>query len=370
MNYFPISLASGKAFCNRKEELQRIYYNIKDASPTLLVSPRRYGKTSLVLKACEDMKKPYSHVDLYKALSEEDIVQFILNGIGQLLGQIENTPEKLMKVATEFFSGFQLKFILESYGLAVEFGRKRRNSVELVLAALERLDKHAQKRKKHVILFLDEFQVLAEIAHNNAMEAAIREAAQKAKQVSYIFSGSNRHLIEAMFNDKKRPFYNLCDTIILGRITKEHYNPYLNRASLERWNKPLPVSVLETILDLVELHPYYVNKLCSLVWHQLELPKESHVVAAWDQYVIESRSGIERELSLLKINQRKLLVYLSNEEGVQEPFSKSYANDWNMSVTSIHRAMEALLQKDYVFINNHGRYCVLDPLIKSVLQKP
>jgi AAA+ ATPase superfamily predicted ATPase len=96
-------------------------------NPTLLVSPRRYGKTSLALKAFENIKWAYAHVDLYKALSEEDIAQFILNGIGQLLGRIEGTPKKLMKVATEFFSGFQLKFVLEKYGLAVEFARKRKN---------------------------------------------------------------------------------------------------------------------------------------------------------------------------------------------------------------------------------------------------
>lgn len=371
MNYFPTTLAGGKAFCNRKEELQRTVYNLKNTSPTLLVSPRRYGKTSLALKAFEDIKWPYAHIDLYKALSEEDIARFILNGIGQLLGQIESTPEKLMKAANEFFSGFQLKFVLEKHGLAVEFSRQRKNSVDLILAALVKLDAHAVKRKTQVIVFLDEFQVLAEVVNNNSIEAAIREAAQKSKHVSYVFSGSNRHLIEAMFNDKKRPFYNLCDTVSLSRITKNHYTPYINKAAIEHWKQPLSEQALETIFDLTELHPYYVNKLCSLVWQQPKPPGETDIAGAWSRYVAENRTGIERELSLLSLNQRKLLINLCEEkdEGVQEPFSQQFANDWRMSATSIHRAMAALLEKDYVFISKDGKYRVLDPLIRSILQQ-
>lgn len=369
MNYFPTSLAGGKAFCNRKEELQRILYNLKNTNPTLLVSPRRYGKTSLALKAFEDIKWPYAHIDLYKALSEEDIARFVLNGIGQLLGRIESTPEKLMKVATEFFSGFQLKFVLEKYGLAVEFSRKSKKSIDLILAALEKLDAHAVKRKIQVIIFLDEFQVLAEVINNNSIEAAIREAVQKSQKVSYIFSGSNRHLIEAMFNDKKRPFYNLCDTITLSRITKNHYEPYIKKAAIEQWKQPLSEPALETIFSLTELHPYYVNKLCSLVWQQQALPDTTCIDDAWRRYVAENRSGIERELSLLSLNQRKLLINLAEEEGVKEPFGRQSSDTWGMSVTSVHRAMESLLEKDYVFVDENGRYRVLDPLIKSIFQQ-
>jgi hypothetical protein len=368
MNYFPTALASGRAFCNRKEELQRILYNLKNTNPTLLVSPRRYGKTSLALKSFEDVKWPYAHVDLYKALSEDDIARFILNGIGRLLGRMESTPLKLMKAATEFFSGFQLKFALEKYGLSVEFSKKEKQSVDLILAALEKLENHAAKRKKRVIMFLDELQVLAEVVNNSSIEAAIREAAQKSKHVSYVFSGSNRHLIEVMFNDKKRPFYNLCDTITLSRIKEEDYVPYINKAAKERWKKPLSQHIFESIFSLTELHPYYINKLCSQVWQQSKLPDEASITNSWNRYVAENKSGIERELSLLSVNQRKLLINLSEENGILEPFSQQFAMSWGMSATSIHRAMESLLERDYIFKDAQGKYRILDPLIKSILQ--
>src|SRR5580658_4362862 len=116
MNYFPTYLALGEAFCNRKEELKRISFDLKGNIPILLISPRRYGKTSLALKSFEQIKWAYTHIDLYKALSEEDIEKFILHGSGQLLGKLESAPKQLLRVASDFFASMQIKVILEKTG--------------------------------------------------------------------------------------------------------------------------------------------------------------------------------------------------------------------------------------------------------------
>ncbi len=369
VNYFPLSLASGKAFCNRRNELKRIHYNLKNKNATLLISPRRYGKTSLALQAFESIQWPYAHIDLYKALSEEDIAHFILNGIGQLLGKIESTPQKLIKVASDFFTGLQLKFAVEKYGLSVELSQKDKRPVDLILAALERLDAHVLKRKKQAILFLDEFQVLAEVVNNNRIEAAIREAGQKTKAVCYVFSGSNRHLIESMFNDKKRPFYHLCDQLIVKRMHRSHYIPYLTHAAQERWSRTLSESGMEVIFEVTELHPYYLNKLCSLIWQKEQSPNAQDVYEIWHQHVNENKSSVEREFSLLRLNQRKLLLQLALNQEIKMPFSKKYALQWSMSSTSIHRAMASLIEKDYVLIDEEGNYKILDPLLKAVLSE-
>ena len=367
MNYFPVSLASGKAFCNRKEELKQIHYNLENKIATLLVSPRRYGKTSLVLQALEHIKWPYAHIDLYKALSEDDIARFILNGVGRLLGQIERSPKKLMKVAAEFFAGFQLKFAIEKAGVSVEFSKKEKKPVDLILAALEKLDDYVVKSKKEAVLFMDEFQTIAEVVNNNSIEAAIREAAQKAKAVCYVFSGSNRHLIESMFNDRNRPFYNLCDQLTLNRIDSKHYIPYINKAAKAKWDQELPVSLIEIILSITDCHSYYVNKLCSIIWRNTQIPITEDIENAWAQYVDESTSRVEQELSLLTLNQRKLLLNLAISHVIKEPFGQECALLWGMSSTSIHRAMEALLVRDYVFVDQSGAYKILDPLFRSVL---
>ncbi len=367
MNYFPTYLASGNAFCNRKDELKRIIYDLKGGTPILLMSPRRYGKTSLALKAFGEIKWPYSHVDLYKALSEEDIVRFILNGIGQLLGKLESTPKKLMNIAGEFFSNLSVKVVFEKMGVKLEFDSKKKHYTDIILKSLENLNSLSSKKNKKIILFLDEFQVLGEVIKNNSIEAIIREAAQKSTHVRYVFSGSNRHLMEQMFEDRSRPFYKLCDHIKLQRIKEIEYEKYIQKAATLKWKNKLSNDSLRVIFETTEYHSYYINKLCSLLWQQSKIPSRETILITWKKFALENKSPVERELSLLSINQRKILIVLSKEEGVCELFGKKMIQNLNLNSSSIQRAIEPLIEKDYVFMDENKNYKVLDPLIKSIL---
>ena len=86
MDYFPTKLAAGAAFCNREKEQEELLRCLNNVSPVLLISPRRYGKTSLAMHVLDKNNFLYVHIDFYKELSEEDIASAILNGIGRLLG--------------------------------------------------------------------------------------------------------------------------------------------------------------------------------------------------------------------------------------------------------------------------------------------
>lgn len=367
VNYFPTKLAKGAAFCNRKAELNRLKHNIETANPVLIISPRRYGKTSLSLRAFEQLKWPYVQVDLYKAFSEEDIEQFILNGIGKLLGKLEKIPKKLITLAGEFFSNIHINVAIDKEGLQLDFSKRKKSPTENILKALERLHELAAKRQKKIILHLDEFQSVGQVCKNYAIEAALREIAQKSEYIAFVFSGSDRHMIEELFNDKKRPFYNLCDTIVLDRISKEDYVTYLQHASRKKWHKELPEQTIDQIILCTERHSFYLNKLCSLLW--LGSHPTPHMVSeAWINFVTENKSAIERELSLLTLNQRKLLTVAAEENGIFEPFSNDFLSKINISGSSTVSAMKFLLKKDYILIDPiDGKYKILDPLIKSVL---
>ncbi len=368
-NYFPSLIAEGDAFCNRTDETEHLLYNLNTGTPSLLVSPRRYGKTSLALRAFSLSGYPYAHVDLYKALDEKEIAQYILNGIGRLMGQVEKTPKKRLKAASDFLSSLQLKVSLHNDEIAIQFSRKEVKPVDLVLAALERLDDYLTKRAKpqRGILFLDEFQTLAEVTFNKSIEAAIREAMQKAKSVVYVFAGSNRHLIERMFNDDSRPFFNSCDQIKLDRISEAHYIAQINKAADDRWSDALSDDFFEAVFSCTERHPFYVNKLCSLVFRKPKPPIGDIVYGAWRDYVNDNISRVEQEVALLKVNQRKLLIRIAQDGFVEHPFSSEYSQICGIAPTSVHRAMKVLIEKDYVYQDNEAKYRVLDSLIKFAL---
>ncbi len=368
-NYFPTMVATREAFCNRSVETERLIYNLETGTPSLLISPRRYGKTSLALQAFSKLELPYAHVDLYKALNEQEIAQYILHGIGKIISQTEKTPTKLLKAAGNFFGALQLNISLYGKDLSLEITQRPKRAVDLILTALEKLDHYVTEHSgiSGCILFLDEFQTLAEVTPNKSIGSAIREAMQKSKSVRYVFAGSNRHLIERMFHDDSRSFFNACDEIQLNRISAKHYSEHIKQASLDRWGDMLKEDAYDIIFACTERHPYYINKLCSMI---LRLPKPATAEAIrqeWMDYVQENKARVEQEAMLLKLNQRRLLLHLASADYVENPFSHEYAQETSMPITSIHRAMNFLLEKDYVFKDQQARYRVLDPLIKAAL---
>ena len=331
------------------------------------MSPRRYGKTSLCLRAFEQLRWHYAQVDLYKAFSEEDIEKFILNGIGLLLGQLEKAPKKLISLAADFFSNISVSVSIEKEGLSLDFSKRKKSSAETILQSLERLHALAEKRRKKIIFYLDEFQVVGQVCSTYAIEAVLREVAQKSKYISFVFSGSDRHLIEQMFNDKKRPFYKLCNVIRLDRISEHDYEKQLQKASIEKWNNELSKETIEEILFYTERHAYYLNKLCSILWQDKQ-PTPSAVSKAWNGFVLENKSPVERELSLLTTNQRKILTFISEKGEIFEPFGKAFLSKLEMSNSSAARAMKLLMDKDYILVDPENNvYKLLDPLMKSVL---
>ncbi len=370
MNYFPTYLAMGLSFCNRKDELKRMIKDLESGVPILLISPRRYGKTSLALRVLEKIQWPYAHVDLYKAFSEEEVVRFILTGVGALLGKLETAPKKLLLLAGDFFSRLNIQVAYQGTSLALSFKDKApQNLTEVLLATLEKLNQLAIEKKTKVVLFIDEFQMVGEVSTNHLIEAVLREVAQKSEGLVFIFSGSNRHLMEEMFNDKKRPFYKICDHISLERISEQDYVSQIQQAALEEWGQNLDSPLILKILALTERHSYYVNKLCSMLWQIDSPPTEESIKNTWMSLVLENKSITERELSLLSLSQRKLLLFIAERGKLESAFGRESMHGMNLSIGGVQSALKNLLKADYVYKNSEGSYCILDPLLKSTLSE-
>lgn len=368
MNYFVISgLAADNSFCNRENERKKLAYNIETNAATLVISPRRYGKTSLIHQVFRDTDTLFANIDLYKALSEQDIVDFTLTGIGELLGQMEPIPEKLLKVAGQFFSGLQVGLSAKGYGFSVQWDQKNKKPIEILTSALGHLDTYAKKRNMKVAIYFDEFQSVYQVMRQSySIEAAIREMAQQATNVVYVFSGSTRHIIDGMFNDKTRPLYRLCDIIYLKRINSEYYIPYIEKAARERWGKKIDNKMITRILELTENYPYYVNKLCHLLWSYEQPPSIESIEQSWKDYAYESKMSIDKQIDELSLNQKRIMIKLC-QMVTHEPFGSQIAHKWNMNSASIHQAIKVLIEKDHVYQREDGAYDVLDPLVKAAL---
>lgn len=364
---FPLGAARGASFCNRKHELEHLMNNIALSKPTLIMSPRRYGKTSLALRSFEMAGAIYTHIDFYKELDTSDIAKSMINGVGDLLSKIEPKTKQLLRLAADFFSDLRVTFSTGNLGITIDL-QDRKNPADKIQNVLKKLQRLAESKKIKVVLFIDEFQKLSDIENSEPIEAAIRHEAQIAKNIVYIFSGSNRHLIEDMFSNSNRPFYKLCDTLQLERISAEHYENYIQKAAKKRWKKTLSSESLETILELTERHPYYVNLLCSKLWLQ-QLPDREAVRLCWERCVQESRSQIEREIDLLNLNQKRTIIGISRYQPVNQPTGKDFLSKLPISSSSLTQALSSLIDKDYVYKDSEGYYRLVDPMLNHLFRE-
>jgi len=366
---FPQGLALGHNFCNRVIEQEHLLQNIQTARATLLMSPRRYGKTSLVMQVISKLKTPFADVDLYSELDEIEIQNSILTAIGKLVYTVESTTNKTIQFVTSFFSELNITFHYRGADLISELNKSKNPPAKTILSALKKLDELLAKRKKKVVLFFDEFQRVAELSTSGTIEGAIRHVAQKSKTISFIFSGSNRRLLEKMFYDSKKPLYKLCDRITLNRINKDDYIPFIQNLAKMKWNKLLDETVLEAIFQYTELHPYYINVLCHKLWFSKKLPIEHDVITTWQKYASEEKSNILAEMDLLSKNQAKMLIALAKYGQEWQPMQKEFLHLTNFSLSSASQAIDVLNKKDYLFVDDNNHYQIVDPLIKYLFIK-
>lgn len=366
MDYFPLSLALGKAFCNRKTELKILKNNLSESRPSLIVSPRRYGKTSLVMNAINQLKFKHTTFDFLSAINENDIEKIILKGTGSLIGKIERGPRKALKVATDLFAGLSIKLSMDKLGLSIEINKKSDDLAANILKILERVEKLSTRYNEKLVIFFDEFQRVYEVSNNQSIESVIRQMAQASHRLSFVFSGSNRHLLYQMFNDRNRPFYKLCDRMTLDRIGENEYELYLQEVAKKTGVKPLDPKMIDNIFFCTERHPYYLNLLCSRLWMQKKITAEN-IMQIWQDYTLEERSQVGIELDLLSRSQKKLLIALARYGGTSAPRSSDFEIVSGMPGATITQALKFLEKKDYIFKDKSGKYSILDPMFKTVL---
>ena len=365
--HFPLGLALGEAFCNREAVRERLCENFSEGRHSLLVSPRRYGKTSVVLQSVADCQAMAVKVDFFSVTSLQAAEQKILAGVGELVAKLASKPEQVMRLVKSYFKRFHISLQYKEVGFTVGIIPTEKDTAYSITAALRGLEKIAEKCNKKVVLFFDEMQVVGLLEHSVVIEAAIREAAQESQHVAYVFSGSNRRLLTQLFDDGARPLYLLCQRINLPRILREKYEPHLQKAAQSIWQNSFSPGALSAILRLTECHPYYVNALCSQFTVLDHAPNEDEIYQGWSNYALSEKSRISGELGLLSYNQRKVLVFIAKEGEVTEPTGQYFLNLTGLPSASMGQAIKALDKKDYIEQLPSGAYRLIDPLMKSLL---
>ena len=155
---FPLRVVTGKRFCNRQKEKKLLKEFIKQKRPAVLISPRRYGKSSLAHESVEELKYPFCMIDFLTAYNDDSLCTSIIQGVSELISEIMPINMKTISILEKYFHGLtaaiRYKFITLEFTSPVE----KLDPVRQVLEMLRGLEKLAKKLNKTVVVFIDEFQ--------------------------------------------------------------------------------------------------------------------------------------------------------------------------------------------------------------------
>lgn len=373
-NFFPLGVATGAAHCNRAAEQADLKRNILAGDHTWLWGRRRMGKTSLVEQVINDLTHSRRRVaaetiDLLVVHDAEDFAARLRTTVEQLSAQFVPRSRKSSSRLTEAFSTLKPQFSFSAMGLTLKLAAPAQ-VVQGVADLLLGLDRAAGLHNRRAVLVLDEFQQLSQLQSGTqrSLEGAVRHAVERAQNITYIFAGSQRHLLAAMFEDEDRPLYRLCRKITLERIGSADYRAFLRQASA-RWPTPVTDAAIDLILALTARHPYYVNALCARLWGGRRPPSPTEVEAAWMRIVDEDQRIAADRLLRLPPSQRALLKAIAQAEGgVRHPASLEFLAPLRLPTSTGNRAKEVLEQEDFIRQESDGRWTLVDPVMAGYLR--
>ena len=287
-------LALEQNFTDREKEIEHLKQNFTGGINTILISPRRWGKSSLVQKAGKEAAKSDKnlrmvYIDLYNIRREEDFYKYLSE---KVLSAVSNKLEELAENAKKFLKQWipKISFTPDaqqevSFGLDWQQVKKQPDEI-LNLAETIALEKNLK-----IMICIDEFQNIGYFNDPLAFQKKIRSHWQKHQNTSYCLYGSKRHMMMEVFASPSMPFYKFGDLMFLQKNTKEKWHPFIVKRFKATGKKITKKPALK-IAGLVENHPYYVQQLAQLTWLRTE--KE-----ATDEIIDQSLESLIMQLSLL-----------------------------------------------------------------------
>ena len=351
-------------FIGRKEEIRRLKMNFEEGINTILISPRRWGKTSLVRKVCEvvDRKKVIPiFVDIFKCKTEYEFYNALAEAV---LKQTASKAELWMDNARDFIARLSPKVSFSpepnsEFALSLGISPKT-HAPEEILSLAEEI---AQKKQKRIVVCIDEFQQIGEMADSVSIQKRLRSVWQHQRLTSYCLFGSKKHTMMNVFQKRNMPLYQFGDFKFLDKIPTETWVEYIVQHFKDR-QRTISTEQAAKICQLVDNYSSYVQQLSWLVFSLID---EGQVVT--DEHLKQGVKDLLNSQEQLFMQQiEPLTAYQMNflrcilsghhddfgETAVREEFQLG-------SVSNITRLKTALVDKDIVEMSGK-RYYITDPV--------
>jgi AAA+ ATPase superfamily predicted ATPase len=360
-------------FCGREKEAEKLLEAHSNNRNVVLYSPRRLGKTGLIHHFFHqitrtDRQTITIYVDIHDTVDLEGFINAFSSAV---LNATETKKETFIKRISELFSGIKASFSLNEYtGMPeVQLGLGTAPEKEHSLAAIMN---YLESQEKPVVLAIDEFQQIDNYPEKN-VEALLRRHVQQQKNISYIFSGSEKHMLLPMFSDAKRPFYQSTEHLHLQKLDFDEYKDFIQK-HFEADMKEVPETVLNYILDWTDIHTFYTQYVCNRLY---ALP-EKHItlerVKKLLYEILTEKEGYFHTLTrLLSRHQLQLLTAIAKENVLTEPTAQKFLGKHGLSgAATVRKSLQTLIAKGLVddeLSNEKPEYRVNDVFLRRWLEQ-
>ena len=362
----------GDTFTDRREETERLKSNFTYGVNTILISPRRMGKTLLVDKVCslvESENIKIARIDAFGCRSENDFINAFATAV---VRATSNKWEEWMENAKVFLSRFVPKISfgqdpINDFSLSLEYNISNQMA-EDVLRLPEVI---AQSKGYRIVVCIDEFQQIGDFKDSLAFQKKLRGIWQLQSHVSYCLYGSKKHMMEQMFQNQSYPFYRFGDFFYLSKISEEDWVKYICQR-FELTGKHISEELAREICLVTDRYSSYVQQLAWFVW--LRTADSSEATSDDVEYGINCLLDACEPLFIqqtedLSAYQMNFLHALAN--GVHNGFTQSaILKDYSLgTAANITRLKKALVDKDLIMATGPRYLEISDPILTFWLKK-
>ena len=358
----------GNKLIGREEILKEIIHYLNSGQSVVLIAPRRFGKTSVVLEVLNRFKKDdlfTAYVDIFaapeKRIFAEQITEAVLSN------------KKLHKAFSDFRKSFsslmhqmEFKQAVEDFEFILKFADKNQDELDLLSESIDFIEEFASKYKKQIICGFDEFGDIEKL-NGSEIVKLFRAKIQLQQQTAYIFSGSQESVMDRIFITSKSPFYRFARVIHINEINTGIFIKYIRKV-FEKINIDIKESALNILLGFTKGHPYYTQLICKqlefkLVGTNKNIINDMEIIDAIDEAYWSEINYIEKLWEELSGAREQVNIIIAIAQGIPSLYNSLDLNKLNVS-----RALRKLRSKG--LIKKEDKINVLvDPMLKYFIRK-
>ena len=351
-------------FTGREDETRRLTQNFHNGINSILISPRRWGKTSLVDHVCRQLESSNLitvRLDIFGCKSEYDFYNVLAAAV---LKQTATKVQLWMDEAKDFLARLTPRInipIDPTSEISVSLGiTPETHSPEEVLNIVEKI---AMRKNRHIVVCIDEFQQVGEFENTKNVQAKLRSVWQHHHYTSYCLFGSKRHMMSKIFLNRSMPFYQFGDLMWLQKIPTSDWTGYIV-SHFERAGRHISEQMVTKICEAVDLYPSYVQHLASIILNrtsQGETATEEELPSAIKELISTNEALYMQQIEPLTGYQMNLLRAIVS--GIHSGYNeKKVRSQFDLgSPSNMVRLRDALIERDIIYSEMRQLY-ITDPV--------